>query len=98
MARSIRLDDVRKEYHTAGTTHVAVDDLSLEIPEGSFTTIVGPSGCGKTTTLRMIAGLENPTSGSIHFGDRDVTEVRPQDRNAAMVFQSIALYPHMTVR
>ena len=98
MARSIRLDDVRKEYHTAGTTHVAVDDLSLEIPEGSFTTIVGPSGCGKTTTLRMIAGLETPTSGSIHFGDRDVTEVRPQDRNAAMVFQSIALYPHMTVR
>ncbi|AEN04963.1 ABC transporter ATP-binding protein [Halolamina sp.] len=98
MARSIRLDDVRKEYHTAGTTHVAVDDLSLEIPEGSFTTIVGPSGCGKTTTLRMIAGLETPTSGSIHFGDRNVTEVRPQDRNAAMVFQSIALYPHMTVR
>ena len=98
MARSIRLDDVRKEYHTAGTTHVAVDDLSLEIPEGSFTTIVGPSGCGKTTTLRMIAGLETPTSGTIHFGDRDVTDVRPQDRNAAMVFQSIALYPHMTVR
>lgn len=98
MARSIRLEDVRKEYHTAGTTHLAVDDLSLEIPEGSFTTIVGPSGCGKTTTLRMIAGLETPTSGSIHFGDRDVTDVRPQDRNAAMVFQSIALYPHMTVR
>jgi multiple sugar transport system ATP-binding protein len=98
MARSIRLDDVRKEYHTAGTTHVAVDDLSLGIPEGSFTTIVGPSGCGKTTTLRMIAGLETPTSGTIHFGDRDVTEVRPQDRNAAMVFQSIALYPHMSVR
>lgn len=98
MARPIRLDDVCKEYHTAGTTHVAVDDLSLEIPEGSFTTIVGPSGCGKTTTLRMIAGLETPTAGSIHFGDRDVTDVRPQDRNAAMVFQSIALYPHMTVR
>ena len=98
MARPIRLDDVRKEYHTAGTSHVAVDDLSLEIPEGSFTTIVGPSGCGKTTTLRMIAGLETPTSGTIHFGDRDVTDVRPQDRNAAMVFQSIALYPHMTVR
>jgi len=98
MARSIRLDDVRKEYHTAGTTHVAVDDLSLTIPEGSFTTIVGPSGCGKTTTLRMIAGLETPSSGTIHFGGRDVTDVRPQDRNAAMVFQSIALYPHMTVR
>ena len=98
MARPIRLDTVRKEYHTAGTTHVAVDDLSLSIPEGSFTTIVGPSGCGKTTTLRMIAGLESPTSGTIHFGDRDVTDVRPQDRNAAMVFQSIALYPHMSVR
>lgn len=98
MARPIQLDNISKEYHTTGTTHVAVNDLSLEIPEGSFTTIVGPSGCGKTTTLRMIAGLETPTSGTIRFGDRNVTEMRPQDRNAAMVFQNIALYPHMTVR
>jgi len=98
MALPIRLDTVRKEYRTAGETFVAVDDLSLEVPAGSFTTIVGPSGCGKTTTLRMIAGLETVTDGTIHFGDRDVTGVRPQDRNTTMVFQSIALYPHMTVR
>ncbi|MFB6126044.1 MAG: ABC transporter ATP-binding protein [Halolamina sp.] len=98
MARSIRLDSVRKTYRAGGADHVAVDDLSLEIPEGSFTTIVGPSGCGKTTTLRMIAGLETPTSGRIRFGDQDVTETPPQERNAAMVFQSIALYPHMSVR
>ncbi|NHN58304.1 MULTISPECIES: ABC transporter ATP-binding protein [Halorussus] len=98
MARPIHLDSVDKEYRSAGSVHVAVDDLSLTIPEGSFTTLVGPSGCGKTTTLRMIAGLETPTSGRISFGDQDVTDLSPQDRNCAMVFQSIALYPHMSVR
>jgi multiple sugar transport system ATP-binding protein len=98
MARPIHFDTVRKEYSTAGTVHVAVDDLTLSIPEGSFTTLVGPSGCGKTTTLRMIAGLETPSSGRIAFGDEDVTDQSPQERNCAMVFQSIALYPHMTVR
>jgi multiple sugar transport system ATP-binding protein len=98
MARPIHFDTVRKEYNTAGTVHVAVDDLTLSIPEGSFTTLVGPSGCGKTTTLRMIAGLETPSSGRIAFGDEDVTDQSPQERNCAMVFQSIALYPHMTVR
>lgn len=98
MARSIKLESVHKEYRSAGTTHIAVDDLSLTIPEGSFTTLVGPSGCGKTTTLRMIAGLETPSRGHILFGDEDVTEQPPQDRNCAMVFQSIALYPHMSVR
>ena len=98
MAREIHLDSVGKEYRSAGSVHVAVDDLSLTIPEGSFTTLVGPSGCGKTTTLRMIAGLETPTEGRISFGDEDVTDQSPQDRNCAMVFQSIALYPHMTVR
>ena len=98
MARPIHFDTVRKEYNTAGTVHVAVDDLTLSIPEGSFTTLVGPSGCGKTTTLRMIAGLETPSSGRIAFGEEDVTDQSPQDRNCAMVFQSIALYPHMTVR
>ncbi|WP_433632576.1 ABC transporter ATP-binding protein [Halomicrococcus sp. NG-SE-24] len=97
MARTIQLDSVNKEYQSTGTAHVAVDDLSLTIPEGSFTTLVGPSGCGKTTTLRMIAGLETPTSGRISFGDEEVTDQSPQDRNCAMVFQSIALYPHMTV-
>ena len=98
MARPIHLESVHKEYRSAGTTHIAVDDLSLSIPEGSFTTLVGPSGCGKTTTLRMIAGLETPTEGRIAFGEQDVTDLSPQNRNCAMVFQSIALYPHMTVR
>ena len=98
MARPIHLDSVNKEYRSAGSVHVAVNDLSLSIPEGSFTTLVGPSGCGKTTTLRMIAGLETPTSGRISFGEQDVTDLPPQKRNCAMVFQSIALYPHMTVR
>ena len=98
MARAIHLDNVTKEFRTGSTTHVAVDDVSLEIPEGSFATFVGPSGCGKTTTLRMIAGLETPTSGTIRFGDTDVTDLPPQRRNVAMVFQSIALYPHMSVR
>jgi multiple sugar transport system ATP-binding protein len=98
MATRIRLTDLRKEFSTLGQTHVAVDDLTLDIPPGSFTTLVGPSGCGKTTTLRMLAGLETPTSGTIHFDDRDVTDLPPQQRNVAMVFQSIALYPHMTVR
>jgi multiple sugar transport system ATP-binding protein len=98
MARAIHFDTVRKEFQAAGTVHVAVDDLTLTIPEGSFTTLVGPSGCGKTTTLRMIAGLETPTSGRVAFGDEDVTDQTPQERNCAMVFQSIALYPHMSVR
>ncbi|WP_266082578.1 ABC transporter ATP-binding protein [Haladaptatus caseinilyticus] len=98
MARPIHLESVHKEYRSAGTVHVAVDDLSLSIPEGSFTTLVGPSGCGKTTTLRMIAGLETPSQGQIAFGEQDVTDLSPQDRNCAMVFQSIALYPHMSVR
>ncbi|WP_458208163.1 ABC transporter ATP-binding protein [Haladaptatus sp. NG-SE-30] len=98
MAKPIHLRGVRKEFRTLGTTHVAVDDISLDIPAGSFTTIVGPSGCGKTTMLRMIAGLETPTSGRVSFGETDVTDLPPQRRNVAMVFQSIALYPHMTVR
>ncbi|KAB1185502.1 MULTISPECIES: ABC transporter ATP-binding protein [Haloferax] len=98
MATSIHLDTVRKEFRTLGNTHVAVDDLSLDIPEGSFTTFVGPSGCGKTTTLRMLAGLETPTSGTVSFGEEDVTDLPPQERNVSMVFQSIALYPHMSVR
>ncbi|WP_129116943.1 ABC transporter ATP-binding protein [Halegenticoccus tardaugens] len=98
MSTSIHLENLRKEFRTLGNTHVAVDDLTLDVPDGSFTTFVGPSGCGKTTTLRMLAGLETPTAGRIAFGDRDVTDLPPQRRNVAMVFQSIALYPHMTVR
>lgn len=75
----------------------AVDDLSLEIPEGSFITLLGPSGCGKSTTLYCIAGLEEATSGEIYFDGQPVTEFSPKDRDAALVFQDYALYPHMNV-
>lgn len=74
-----------------------VDDVSLSINEGEFMVLVGPSGCGKSTTLRMIAGLEETTSGTIHIGGRDVTDLEPRDRNVAMVFQNYALYPHKSV-
>lgn len=97
MAKSISFDNLRKEYRTKDQTFVAVNDVSATIPEGSFTTIVGPSGSGKTTMLRMIAGLEEITSGSVYFGDHDVSDVAPQERNISMVFQNIALFPHMTV-
>src|SRR5271155_1672411 len=76
----------------------AVQGLDLEIADREFVVLVGPSGCGKTTTLRMIAGLEGTTSGTIRIGDRDVTQLRPGLRNCAMVFQNYALYPHMSVR
>ncbi len=76
---------------------VALDDVSLEIREGSFTTLLGPSGCGKSTTLRIIAGLDRPTSGQVLLGGRDVAGLSAAQRNIAMVFQSYALYPHMTV-
>ena len=75
---------------------VAVKGVSLDVAEGEFLTLLGPSGCGKTTTLRLIAGLEEPDEGLIQIGGRDVTAVDPGDRNVAMVFQSYALYPHMT--
>ena len=74
-----------------------IPDLTLSIPDGSFTVLVGPSGCGKSTLLRMIAGLETPTSGAIEIGARDVTREEPSDRGISMVFQSYALFPHMTV-
>jgi multiple sugar transport system ATP-binding protein len=76
---------------------VAVKDFSLEIPDKEFLVLVGPSGCGKSTVLRMISGLEDPTEGKIFIGDRLVNNVAPKDRNIAMVFQSYALYPHMSV-
>ncbi len=76
---------------------VAVEDLNLHIKSGEFVALLGPSGCGKTTTLLMIAGIYIPTSGEIWFGDRMVNDVLPKDRNIGMVFQSYALYPHMTV-
>ncbi len=77
---------------------VAVDDFNLHAADGEFIVLVGPSGCGKTTTLRMIAGLEEPDAGEIRIADRVVNRVHPKDRDIAMVFQDYALYPHMTVR
>ena len=77
---------------------IAVNDNNLEIQDGEFMVLVGPSGCGKTTSLRMIAGLEEITSGTLKIGDRVVNDVAPKDRDIAMVFQSYALYPHMSVR
>jgi multiple sugar transport system ATP-binding protein len=77
---------------------VAVDDVSLTVASGEFLVLVGPSGCGKSTLLRMIAGLEETTGGTVSIGGRDVTGLPPRDRDIAMVFQSYALYPHMTVR
>ena len=75
----------------------AVKDLNLEIGDGEFMVLVGPSGCGKTTSLRMIAGLEEVSDGSLKIGDRVVNDVAPKDRDIAMVFQNYALYPHMSV-
>src|SRR5436853_5155415 len=92
MAR-VELKGLRKEYDGA----VAVEGLSLDIKDKEFVVLLGPSGCGKTTTLRMIAGLEAPTEGEIYIGDRLVNDLEPKDRNIAMVFQSYALYPHMSV-
>jgi multiple sugar transport system ATP-binding protein len=93
MAR-VRLDNVSKVY-PGGVA--AVREVSLDIAEGEFVALVGPSGCGKTTTLRMIAGLEEVSSGTVSIGDRVVNDVHPRDRDIAMVFQNYALYPHMTV-
>jgi multiple sugar transport system ATP-binding protein len=94
----LQLEDVTKRYQDRSGTITAVKDLDLEVKDGEFVVIVGPSGCGKSTTLRMIAGLETATGGSIRLDDSDVTGVKPQNRDIAMVFQSYALYPHMTVR
>ena len=80
-----------------GTTVPAVNELELTVNDGEFLVLVGPSGCGKSTSLRMLAGLEEIDAGRILIGDRDVTNVAPKDRDIAMVFQSYALYPHMTV-
>lgn len=90
---SITLSKVTKSYGPV----VTVDSLDLEIREGEFLAFLGPSGCGKTTTLRMISGLTLPDGGTIRFGDRDVTAVPPYQRNAGLVFQGYALFPHMTV-
>src|SRR6478672_9804903 len=90
----IRLEETTKIYPNGVK---AIDDVTLDIRAGEFMVLVGPSGCGKSTLLRMIAGLEEVTEGRILIGDRDVTNLRPRDRDIAMVFQNYALYPHMTV-
>lgn len=89
----VTINNLTKKFGTV----VAVEDLSLDIQDGEFVAFLGPSGCGKTTTLLMLAGIYKPTDGTIRFGDRIVNQVQPRDRNIGMVFQSYALYPHMTV-
>ncbi|HYU54196.1 MAG TPA: ABC transporter ATP-binding protein, partial [Gemmatimonadaceae bacterium] len=94
MAR-IALEHVDKIYPNG---YVAARDLSLDVNDGELLVLVGPSGSGKSTVLRLMAGLERVTDGVIRIGDRDVTDMPPQQRDIAMVFQNYALYPHMTVR
>ena len=89
----VLLEHVVKQFGNV----TAVNDVTLDIPDRQFTVLVGPSGCGKTTCLRLIAGLEESTSGNIYIGERVVNDVAPKDRDIAMVFQNYALYPHMTV-
>ena len=91
---SVTLDKINKLYDNG---FHAVRDLDLEIADGEFLVLVGPSGCGKTTALRMVAGLEDISTGVMKIGDRVVNTLSPKDRDIAMVFQSYALYPHMTV-
>jgi multiple sugar transport system ATP-binding protein len=90
----IRFEGVSKVFDSV----IAVDDLSLDIADGEFLVLLGPSGCGKSTALRLVAGLERPTNGTIGIGDRVVNDLAPVDRDIAMVFQSYALYPHKSVR
>jgi spermidine/putrescine transport system ATP-binding protein len=89
----LRLESVTKRFGD----FVAVDALDLTVPEGSFFALLGPSGCGKTTTLRMVAGLEEPTSGRVLIGGKDITDLRPYRRPVNTVFQSYALFPHLTI-
>jgi ABC-type sugar transport system ATPase subunit len=92
---TLRLQNVQKAYPSG---FMAVKGVDLDVEDGEFFTLLGPSGCGKTTTLRMIAGLETPSAGKIFIGGQDFTDTHPRNRDVAMVFQSYALYPHMTVR
>ncbi|MEF8976753.1 MAG: ABC transporter ATP-binding protein, partial [Halapricum sp.] len=90
---SVTLDNITKAYGD----EIAVENMNIEIRDGEFLTLVGPSGCGKSTTMETIAGLTQPTEGSVYIGDREVTNLPPKDRGVAMVFQNIALFPHMDV-
>src|ERR1700752_521700 len=90
----VMIDRVSKQY-PGGVQ--AVNDLSLDISDGEFMVLVGPSGCGKTTVMRLVAGLEDVTVGTVLIGDRAVNTLSPKDRDIAMVYQNYALYPHMTV-
>ena len=90
---TVRLERITKVYPEGG----GIRDFSCTIAQGEFFALLGPSGCGKTTTLRVIAGLEQPDSGAVYFDDTDVTAAAPEHRNAAMVFQSYALFPHLDV-
>src|ERR1051326_6292546 len=90
---SVQIRDVRKSFGAFEVLH----GVTVPIEDGEFVVLVGPSGCGKSTLLRMLAGLENITSGTISIGDRVVNNVQPKERDIAMVFQNYALYPHMTV-
>jgi putative spermidine/putrescine transport system ATP-binding protein len=92
-AGSLSLEGVRKEFEGV----VAVEDFNLDVSPGEFVSFLGPSGCGKTTTLRMVAGLEQPSAGIIRLGGEDVTYAKPNERNIGMVFQSYALFPNMTI-
>jgi len=97
---SVRIENLVKSYpgEKGRPGKTAVDSVNIEIRQREFMVLVGPSGCGKSTTLRMIAGLEEITSGAIYIDDRKVNDVAPKDRDIAMVFQNYALYPHMSVR
>src|SRR5262245_12599590 len=94
---AIELAGVAKEFRTGGDVVAAVRSMDLRIAEGEFFSLLGPSGCGKTTTMRMIAGFEEPTEGTIFLHGRDVTGIPPNRRDVNMVFQSYALFPHMNV-
>lgn len=91
----LHIDDLRKVYDVPGGKEVAVEGSTLTVPDSDFLTLLGPSGCGKSTTLRCIAGLETPTSGEVRYDDDTVTNRPAQERDISMVFQEIALYPHM---
>ena len=91
---TLRLEKLTKRF---GRKVLAVNNMDLEVNDEEFVVFLGPSGCGKTTTLRMIAGLEEVTDGFVYIDDKDITEALPKNRNVSMVFQSYAVWPHMTV-